>query len=436
MKLSKFAIFLKEENLHIAYCSRTNALFEITPQLYSYFITNKKNESIDTSTFDENTLKFLAHHKIIVENNEDELYINDLKFKTLQFSFSQKNLCLTIAPTTKCNFRCNYCFEPHKDYRSMSENTITKLIEFIKNHKDAETLSLTWYGGEPLMALDAIDRILTKIQSINIPIVEHEIITNGYYFNDEAIKLFTKFPLQQIQITIDGNKQRHDIVRKNFETKSPSFDIIVSNMDKIITELPNTLLSVRVNIEKNNKEQFAEIEKYLNNRWNNHGNYNIYPGFIRRDNQNKTDFSKDVLRGKEIIDFQQSVVCKCESDYPELTPKNCSANRINAYVIGPNGEIYKCWNDVTDTTKIIGHINNDEVVNRKLLYDYMFSTAWFEDKKCLDCNVLPICFGGCPWYKVRNLISNANFNTCSLLKDETYLKRMLIDKYKAQVKSK
>lgn len=431
MKISRFAFFFKENDLSLAYCSRTNALFEITDDLLSFFVENKHKEEIDISFFDKQTSDFLIEQKIIISPNEDQLYIRELLFKTQQIAFSNEHLSLIISPTTQCNFRCFYCFEPNKDYQTMSAETIDNLISFIKKHENSKKMSITWYGGEPLMAIDVIEKILNKITTtVDIPLVNHEIITNGYYFDNKAIDLFKKYPLNQIQITLDGLKERHDKIRKMHTDNSPSYDTIIRNMDAIIEQLPNTFLSVRVNIDKTNEEHFLKTQKFLTTRWQKHSNYEIYPGFIRLDNNCATDFSDKVLTENDAASFTQKInKCNHSSDYPVIVKKNCTANRINAYIIGSIGEIYKCWNDVTDNNKIVGYINEEQITNRQLFYDYLFSTAWFEDNDCLNCNVLPICFGGCPWYKLRNLRANAHFKTCCLHRDENYLKQTLIERY-------
>lgn len=83
-----------------------------------------------------------------------------------------------------------------------------------------------------------------------IPIRAHSIITNGYYFTKKAIELFKEYPLDSIQITLDGRKERHDSIRKMKISGKGSFDQIISNIDNIVKELPSTKVRIRVNIEK------------------------------------------------------------------------------------------------------------------------------------------------------------------------------------------
>lgn len=97
MKISRFAFFFKENDLSLAYCSRTNALFEITDDLLSFFVENKQKEEIDISFFDKQTSDFLIEQKIIISPNEDQLYIRELLFKTQQIAFSNEHLSLIIS---------------------------------------------------------------------------------------------------------------------------------------------------------------------------------------------------------------------------------------------------------------------------------------------------------------------------------------------------
>lgn len=253
---------------------------------------------------------------------------------------------------------------------------------------------------------------------------------NGYHFNQEAIELFSEFPLDTIQVTLDGNKARHDSIRYNYCTGEGSFDKIIGNMERILTLLPDAFLSVRVNIDKNSQPQFMEVKNLLTNKWKDFSNFEVYPGIIRIDNEAGSDFANNGMKVSDTACFCQKLEeSGYINNYPIFLNKSCTANRINAYVIGPSGEIYKCWNDVTDPEKIVGYIYGDNLINKQLFYDYLFSTAWYENSECKDCCVLPICHGGCSWYKHRNLRSNGHFVTCCMYKNIDFLKQCLINRY-------
>lgn len=431
MILSRYAFFVREGELCLAYCSRTNALIKISKTLYDFLSTQKKEQPIDTEIFDEAIVQMLEKHKFIIPAGEDDLFVNELHFKMLQSNFDMQHLGLTIAPTTHCNFSCGYCFEPKKHQATMTDERVAQLMEFIKKHEQSNSVSITWYGGEPLLALPIIEKILRQLPSTNKELSGHNIITNGYYFDDKAIALFKEFPLNRIQITLDGNRERHNGIRFNKNDTSNSFDRIVSNMDRILEELPSTFLSVRVNVGTVNQEHFVEVEQFLKQRWEKYSNFEVYPGLLRIDNTEANNLGPEAIMGsKETSTRFVQHLCDCGTDmYPHLSIKSCAANRVSAFIIGPDGEIYKCWNDVTDAKKIIGYINETKLTNRQQFYDCMLNTSWVFDDKCRQCDVLPICHGGCIWYRLRNLRENGRFDVCVIYRNPDALRSALLARY-------
>lgn len=66
----------------------------------------------------------------------------------------------TIIPTTNCNARCFYCYESCYDKETMTDETISGLSEYItENIKGPFVLDL--YGGEPLLCVDKINKLLS-----------------------------------------------------------------------------------------------------------------------------------------------------------------------------------------------------------------------------------------------------------------------------------
>lgn len=101
-------------------------------------------------------------------------------------------------------------------------------------------------------------------------------------------------------------------------------------------------------------------------------------------------------------------------------------HQLNSFIIGPRGEMYKCWNDVNNDSKIVSYINNKKIINRKLLYHYLTETHPFSDSNCKDCLHFPICSGGCGWYRSRNVLDKGKFNICPLQKDIRILEESLM----------
>ena len=91
-----------------------------------------------------------------------------------------------------------------------------------------------------------------------------------------------------------------------------------------------------------------------------------------------------------------------------IQPKlyGCGAVSPNSILVEPDGTLQKCWNVVGDKNEAIGNIMDigdefngtlQELINESKWY------AWseFENEDCKNCEVLPLCMGGCPYYAVK-----------------------------------
>lgn len=105
------------------------------------------------------------------------------------------------------------------------------------------------------------------------------------------------------------------------------------------------------------------------------------------------------------------------------------SSKNNSFIIGHEGEIYKCWNDVSDASKIIGYIDKAEIVNKTLYYRYHQGCAWYNDPVCKECFFMPICNGKCAWYNERNIYHNGKFNLCQCLQKAPGLLEKCLEYY-------
>ena len=67
-------------------------------------------------------------------------------------ALSSTSLHLVVLPTEACNFRCFYCYEDFKLAR-MREDVVRGLERLLEARAPSlEHLSISWFGGEPLLA--------------------------------------------------------------------------------------------------------------------------------------------------------------------------------------------------------------------------------------------------------------------------------------------
>lgn len=225
---------------------------------------------------------YLQDNRYIADEVYDKDIINILRYRKLKASFQSQRLSFVIAPTLFCNFKCPYCYEKNLPHNIMKEAIQDLLIDFISQRQnDYKELEICWHGGEPTMALSAIERILRLIHGkIKIPLVQHSMVTNGYAISDTFISLFKKYPLNGIQITVDGDRTTHNESRIS-KSGEKTYDKIIENIDRLSVELPNTQLRIRMNVHKNNAEQFFLFYQELNNHWRGKNIY-LYPAFVQK----------------------------------------------------------------------------------------------------------------------------------------------------------
>lgn len=258
------------------------------------------------------------------------------------------------------------------------------------------------------------------------------IITNGTLFNKRVIDFFKEFPLNTIQFTFDGVNERHNTLRCFKLNGKPTFDIIASNIVEVSKSLPDTELHIRVNVDKENFDDYYIIKNYMNTLISSK-KVIVYPGFIRKDDEKCSKLVEPSFQRWEIANlhfelFNNGLIS--DTVYPQMNrAKTCCASSVNSFIVGPEGEIYKCWNDVSDKNKVIGNICSNEITNPKLYYRYHEGCAWYNDPECRKSFFMPICHGKCAWYNHRNLYENGEYNLCQCMQKAPGLLDKCLEQY-------
>lgn len=370
----------------------------------------------------------LKNREILIEDTDLYNFYHSTLLKFNSRYYNRENLVLILAPTTACNFDCPYCFESKNNPKTMSDETIAELGNFVKNFEGAKSVSLTWYGGEPLIAFEQIKKIHKVLSAEGMPeISSQSVITNGYCFNDEVISFFRETGCTDIQITIDGVGSKHDKTRCLKHSSAPTFDTIVSNIERIIEKLPDTRISIRVNVNRLNLENFRDIHEFFKKKFPDNDKLNVYPGLIREETPDNISLCQSSFTPSQILEMNQLIreMGIDTSDFPYRKQRGCVMHSIAGFVIGPEGEIYKCWNDVGNPNGVIGNISQKELSNESLFIKYSVGAIPFDDE-CKNCHAFPICDGGCSLYRYRNRYTKGKFDICSPYKDKNALINALL----------
>lgn len=155
---------------------------------------------------------------MIVPDGEDEA--EALISRRKQADTDPAHFYLTVLPTFDCNLRCWYCYEQHKAHSNMTPETLQRVIRLIdKLTADSRLkyLHLGFFGGEPLLPFKKV--VWPLLQEASRLCAERgvklllQFTTNGVLLTDEVIEKLLSLPQEgkpHMQITLDGNRERHD----------------------------------------------------------------------------------------------------------------------------------------------------------------------------------------------------------------------------------
>jgi uncharacterized protein len=379
--------------------------------VFSYLLTLKIGQ--DFITEDEELFNVLKTAKSIVDNDKDEYY--NLKYKAHYHRFDNMKMILTINPTLHCNFNCSYCFEGAKPSIYMTDEVEDAIVNLIKKQKNINSVHNTWFGGEPLMAFERIISLTNKMKNLEIN-YSADMVTNGYLMNEYVINELDNLKITSIQITIDGLETTHD-KRRPLTSGKGSFQQIIDNIDLLRMKKPDFDIAIRVNLDNNNKNEFIEICRFFCKRYKTF--INIAPGFVSDKDGCRTSsclMNRDVV-ADFLLDLYKKHKYATSNLYPDSHVFECQVRNPHSLVIGPQGEIYKCWNDVGNKDKITGNIISKQSVNTNLLLRYYTAGDPFDDNDCKECFHLPICGGGCPYLRIKREYEDKNIDVCYVKKD-------------------
>lgn len=294
----------------------------------------------------------------------------------------------------------------------MSSNTVARLKDFITTFLPLEKLDVIWFGGEPLLRFDIVRDLSRWFVEMRIPF-SASIVTNGWGLTEEVTRHFEEMRIQQIQVTLDGPPSIHNARRFHLE-HGDSHHVIQANLDRLMLKARwRGKLRINYVVDEANANVFDETYDYWSKR---------YP---ESDVKLKASFRDKTERGllcpgsfsrEQEINFSLQQFRRGRQDGLTLLPKRngtlCLAACRNAFVVGAEGQLYKCLDDVGKKEMEIGCISsspkkwNTEVVER-----YRAAGSFHESRKCRACFYLPICTP-CPNIQYRAKYLNQKISPC------------------------
>ena len=162
-----------------------------------------------------------------------------------------KETVITFIVTKSCQLRCKYCYLPGKNNAErMGYGVASQVIDYLVSEKripKTMPLVLDFIGGEPLLEIELIERIIRYASSVfthySLPWKDNfrvRITTNGLLYNHPNVQRFIKdFSSRlMISISIDGDKQKNDTNRV-FSDGQGSYDRLIECIPLWREQFPN-----------------------------------------------------------------------------------------------------------------------------------------------------------------------------------------------------
>lgn len=419
MQWSKYnMMFESKNNGWLLYNTGSNTFVQMDDETAAFVKEVKEYPNRDFADYPDIMLKLRLGGFLVEDGKDEELY-NILKMEYLNIHFASHHMVLTIAPTRKCNFDCPYCYERNRKASCINDVVEDKIVSFINKHKMISKIFVSWYGGEPLMEIERIKSFTKKIKALGKKF-SAALTTNGYLLTSEVIDTLDELEIVEIEITIDGIKETHDR-RRYLVGGEPTYEIIMCNIDGLLLSGWKGRLEIRVNIDVSNKDDFVEVYRLFEYKYPSIFGKQVVvlPAFVYdRRSQDNNGYFNSREKGEFLANLASMHSINALPIFPRTrkTVRGCCINSKNAYLIGPNGELYKCWDDLGEESEIIGYVDNLTNWNASLIAQGAVEASYMENEICKNCFCFPICDGGCPKSRIFNKRDGANRDYCSYFK--------------------
>lgn len=430
MYWSKYNILSKSEKYgFLLFNTMSLAFIRINEQDIDMW--KKLRETPDSYTNFQN-YDFLIKARILVDNQEDDLnvYLADV----LKNRYNSSDMALTILPTRGCNFGCIYCYEQDRPNVLMNEQPEKAIVKFVCSNSNLKRLSVVWYGGEPLLNFDSMVRLTKMFKQLNIE-YSAKIVSNGYLLTKEKADLMKDLAIRNIQITFDGSEEIHN-QRRFLLGGQPTYRKIMDNLKYLLSINKEITIDIRTNIDRRNKDDYNKFYQDFKSEINDK-RVTMYPGFVSDLLSSECvspefNISEGGYKAQFILDIFDKYGIEIKSFLPKYRRHSCVASKYFAFVIGPEGELYKCWRMVGNQKEAIGNVN-DGSFDMVKFSKYLIGADYTLDSKCLQCEFITLCGGGCPLVRMRNKYEKISLNHCC--PEKTHMEQLMELRYEMFVKS-
>ena len=298
-----------------------------------------------------------------------------------------ENLGLIILPTESCNLRCAYCYEDFACGK-MSQETVGRLKKFLSlRARTTKSLSLSWFGGEPLLALDVVQDVSAHAANLFGAKLHGSMTTNGTLLDETACKTIVSCQVKHIQISLDGVGREHDLTRISPSQKH-GFDKIVENLRNLHRSTYDISVTLRLHMHKNRTSAIRQLVDFVTDEFSSDPRFSafikeIFGPVARTEGKNTASENTTATTfHEETTKLNTAFVSKPPMPVKEV----CYAAMPNSFVIRSDGSISKCTVALKDKKNCIGYLKDNGTLDiDQSKFQFWIRGFASENKDALRC---------------------------------------------------
>jgi len=320
-----------------------------------------------------------------------------------------KALCLHVAHS--CNLNCSYCFAGQGNYHGgqalMPFEIGKQALDFLIAHSGTRrNLEVDFFGGEPLLNLDVVRRLVAYAREVEKGYGKNfrfTFTTNGVLLDDEAMDFLNR-EMHNVVLSLDGRREVHDRFRRD-HAGNGSYDLVVPKFQRLVEKRGGRGYYVRGTFTHHNTDFVNDILHMADLGFT---ELSMEPVVCAPDDPcalTEKDLpilfaqyerlAAEMLRRKKegrgftfyhyILDLEHG---------PCIYKRIAGCGSGTEYMaVTPQGELYPCHQFVGEPQYRLGDIRQG-VVNTALR-DSFRDCSIYSRKECRDCWARFYCAGGC-----------------------------------------
>lgn len=359
---------------------------------------------------------------------EDNVLFSEDEFKDLSIQMENKKsylkaLCLNISHT--CNFSCEYCFAKGGKYHGpdaiMTFDIAKRAIDFlIENSGYHRNLDIDFFGGEPLMNWDVVEKTVDYCKSIEKEYnkkFNFTLTTNGLLLDDYKIDYLNN-NMKNVVLSLDGRKDTHDRFRKTLSGEG-SYDLIVPKFQNFVKKRKDKEYYMRGTFTANNLDFTKDIEQMLELGFNRTSLEPVIGNPNEKYALKEEDLPKIYEEYEKLADMLIDGI-KTNNEFIfyhfmlDLENGPCIQKRVSGcgsgseyMAVTPTGDLYPCHQFVGEDDFKLGDVFTGLKEEKKDLINKFKTCNTYSNSECQNCWAKMYCSGGC---SANNYRATGNIN--------------------------